>query len=303
MNLRLLTNTRSLPALAPSATLAVGIFDGVHRGHQAVLRAAMERAKAIGGEAWVLTFEPNPLAILAPERLPPRLTSLEVRRERFEALGLDGCITIPFTHELSKLTPQQFYHDILCPDGWSPDTIFAGENWHFGAGGKGTLATISELGGRVQTVPPVLDSDGVISSTRIRTALQCGDIATANRLLGYEYVSRGVVVQGRKVGRTLGFPTANLQVDTLLPKSGVYAVKVRVENKTYSAIANIGTRPTFHASEPAFEVHILNFDGDLYGQTLDVTFLSRLRDERTFASAEALTKQITEDITQRIQRF
>ena len=297
--MNLLPSTHHLTSLPSPVTLAVGIFDGVHRGHQAVLRAAMERAKAIGGEAWVLTFEPNPLAILAPERLPPRLTSLEVRRERFEALGLDGCITIPFTHELSKLTPQQFFHDILCPDGWKPDTIFAGENWRFGAGGKGTLATIAELGGNVQTVPPVLDSDGVISSTRIRTALQCGDIATANRLLGYEYVSRGVVVQGRKVGRTLGFPTANLHIETVLPKSGVYAVKARVENKDYPAIANIGIRPTFQTNEPTFEVHILNFNGDLYGQTLEVAFLSRLRDERTFTSAEALVKQIKEDLIQR----
>jgi len=325
--LLLLSDIHPLATRGIPATIAIGIFDGVHRGHQQVLRSAMERAKDIGGEAWALTFEPHPLAVLAPKRLPPRLTSLEVRHRRFEALGLDGCVTLPFTRELAGLSPADFFRNVLCPDGWRPDSIFAGANWRFGADGAGSLATLASLGGRVETVPHVLDAGEVISSTRIRTALQCGDIATANRLLGYEYVARGVVVEGRKVGRTLGFPTANVQVGTLLPDSGVYAVRVRVEGTTppfghpsaggelrridghpsaggeWRGVANIGTRPTFRgeghngdAVRHLLEVHLLDFEGDLYGAMLDVALVTRLRDERAFASPEALATQIRADV-------
>jgi len=226
-----------------------------------------------------------------------------MRLRRFEALGLDGCVTLPFTHELSKLSPADFFHGVLCPDGWKPDSIFAGANWRFGAGGSGSLATLATLGGSVVTVPHVLDMGEVISSTRIRAALQCGDIATANRLLGYDYIARGIVEEGRKVGRTLGFPTANVRVDTLLPKSGVYSVRARMRGGEWRGIANIGMRPTFpkeghdeNAMRHLLEVHLLDFQGDLYGAMLDVAFVERLRDERAFTSPEVLAEQIRADV-------
>ena len=282
-------------------SLAVGMFDGVHRGHQRVLRAAVARARALGGEAWALTFEPHPLAVLNPSRAPALLTPPALRDVFLKEAGLDGVVVLPFTSEMAALSPAEFVRQHLLHEDWAPEIVFAGANWRFGAAGAGRLADLPALSSgriRVRVIPELLDGGEPVSSTRIRAAVADGDMALAARLLGRPYCLAGKVERGRGVGRSLNAATANLAVPpgTAIPKTGVYAAFARCD---FIAVVNIGVRPTFHDSESGrqtIEAHIIGFSGNLYGKNLELDFYARLRDERAFDSPEALAAQIQRDI-------
>ncbi|MCL1856672.1 MAG: riboflavin biosynthesis protein RibF [Kiritimatiellaeota bacterium] len=311
--------------VAPMA-LAAGFFDGVHRGHRRVIEAAVEEARRCGVEAWALTFEAHPLSVIDRKRCPSLLTSTEMRLERLATTGLDGCLLLPFTPETANLSAEAFLESLLrhipAPVIASVSAkqprlnLFAGANWHFGKGGAGSIRAIpASCQGRVRAVEVPAETEGgeAISSTRIREAIAAGDVGTATRLMGCPHAVRGTVVHGRHVGRTLGFPTANIQTAAeVMPPPGVYAMDVHhgsngilplsqnlttAGSRCYSAVGNLGSAPTLaKTAAPVLEVHLLDFDGDLYGQTLEVSFLRRLRDEQTFPSREALITQIKSDI-------
>ena len=315
------TTLADLAARRVRVSLAVGFFDGVHRGHQRVLRAAVARARALGGEAWALTFEPHPLAVLNPAHAPALLTPSAMRDALLEKTGIDGIVVLPFSSEFAALSPEEFVRRHLLQGDWAPEVVFAGEDWRFGAGGAGRLADLPALSDgriRVRVIPELLDGGSPVSSTRIRAALADGDMVLAARLLGRPYCLSGKVERGRGVGRSLDAATANLAVPpgTAIPKPGVYAAFARCplqnegdkpqtgngKRKTradFIAVVNIGVRPTFHDAESGkqtIEAHIIGFSGDLYGKDLELDFYACLRDERAFDSPEALAAQIKRDI-------
>ena len=303
--MRILHNLADLARTAPRVSLAAGTFDGVHRGHARVLRAAVARARTLGGEAWALTFDPHPLSVLDPARAPVLLTPPDLRNTFLEKAGLDGVVVLPFTPELAALSPEEFVRHHLLHGDWEPEVVFAGDNWRFGAKGAGRLGDIPALSGgriRVRLVPALLDGGEPVSSTRIRTALANGDINVAARLLGRPYLLRGTVEHGRGVGRSLDAATANLVPlpGSAIPKPGVYAGYARGPFPgELDAVVNIGVRPTFHDAESGqqtIEAHIIGFSGDLYGKSLKLELWSRLRDERAFDSPEELAAQIQRDI-------
>ena len=298
--MRILHNLADLARTAPRVSLAAGTFDGVHRGHARVLRAAVARARTLGGEAWALTFDPHPLSVLDPSRAPALLTPPDLRNTFLEKTGLDGVVVLPFTPELAALSPEEFVRHHLLHGDWAPEVVFAGDNWRFGAKGAGRLGDIPALSGgriRVRLVPALLDGGEPVSSTRIRTALANGDINVAARLLGRPYLLRGTVEHGRGVGRSLDAATANLVPlpGSAIPKPGVYAGYARGPFPgDLDAVVNIGVRPTFHDAESGqqtIEAHIIGFSGDLYGKSLELELWSRLRDERAFDSPEELAAQ------------
>ena len=306
--MRVLHDISDLARKVPRVSLAAGTFDGVHRGHQRVLRAAVARARALGGEAWALTFEPHPHVVLRPADAPAILTPPDLRNTFLEEAGLDGVVILPFTPELAALSPEEFVRRHLLQGDWAPEVVFAGEDWRFGAGGAGRLADLPALSGgriRVRVIPELLDGDSPVSSTRIRAAVADGDMALAARLLGRPYRLAGKVEHGRGVGRSLDAATANLAVPpgTAIPKPGVYAAFAYGKNvgdmDFEAAVVNIGVRPTFHDAESGkqtIEAHIIGFSGDLYGKDLWLELYARLRDEHAFDSPEDLAAQIQRDI-------
>ena len=290
-------------ALPGPLVLAAGFFDGIHRGHRRVLDGAVARARELQGAAWALTFDQHPLAVLDPARQPPLLTPLPSRLERLAETGIDGCLLLPFTRELASRTPEAFV-DLLCGGRRAIAEIRCGDNWTFGARGAGTPALLARLGAQhgfaVIVVPAEPYKGRPISSTRIRKAIQSGAIDDATRMLGRPYTIRETVVRGRGVGRAIGMATANLHPSAeVLPKNGVYVVRTWIGDRPVDGVAGLGWRPTFadaRPDAPVLEIHLLDFDGDLYGATLDVAFLARLRDEIRFPDAAALMAQVRDDI-------
>lgn len=301
--MRTLSQAARFRALPGPIILAAGFFDGVHCGHRRVLAGALARARRCGGQVWALTFDQHPLAILAPPQRPPLLTSPAVRLEQMAALGVDGCLALPFTRKLAALSPEAFVA-MLCGRSRHVAAIYCGSNWHFGAHAAGDAAELARLGRshgfRVTVVPAATYRGRPISSTRIRKAIQHGRLGEATAMLGRPYAIRETVVRGRGVGRTLGMATANIQpAAEVLPPTGVYAVRAQIGARSVAGVASLGFRPTFADARPEralLEVHLLDYAGDLYGATLDVAFVKRLRPERRYASPEALMAQVRRDI-------
>ena len=276
--------------------LAIGVFDGVHLGHQAVV-------KSLSGQRAALTFEPHPLAVIAPERVPPRLTTLEQKVAYLRAQGTVAVVAVKFDEALRNLSPADFVGEIkrVFPD---LQQVAIGQNWSFGRNREGNAARLAELaashGFTVKEIPPVLLDGAPISSTRIREAILQRKFEDAARLLGRSYAVIGLVSHGEERGRLLGFPTANLtEVEQLLPPRGVYLVRARVAGNLalYPAVMNLGQRPTFTSNGiDSLEVHLLDFQADLYGQRLWVSNFSWLRDEQKFPGPDALKAQIAQDI-------
>ncbi len=276
--------------------LAIGVFDGVHLGHQAVVRSLAGRIDA-------LTFEPHPLAIIAPDRVPPRLTTLEQKVAYMRAQGTVTVVAVKFDEALRNLTPAQFVDEIarVFPD---LREVAIGENWSFGknrAGNADHLAALADKHGfTVTAIPPVLFEGAPVSSTRIREAIAQRNFELAAKLLGRSYAVTGKVVRGDQRGRLIGFPTANVAgVEQLLPPRGVYACRARVAAHLtrYKAVMNLGARPTFTSNGvDALEVHILDFSADLYDQKLWVSDFIWLRNEQAFPGMDALRAQIEEDV-------
>ena len=289
-----------LPGPLRGAQVAIGNFDGMHRGHQAVLEATLDRARAAGRPALALTFEPHPRSLFAPGQPVFRLTPPAAKARLARALGLDGLVVARFDAALAMLSAEDFVAEILIERlGLAGATI--GWDFHFGKGRTGSPAFLDGAGRRhgfsVDVVEPHLAEDGErVSSSRIRAALQAGDLAEATGLLGYRWFVQGEIVGGDRRGRDLGFPTANMRLPADCDlRHGVYAVTFRVDGVTRHGAANWGRRPQFDDGAPVLETFVLDFSGDLYGKTVEVGFVSYLRPEARFPSVEALIAQMRLD--------
>ncbi|MBF0449223.1 MAG: bifunctional riboflavin kinase/FAD synthetase [Candidatus Magnetomorum sp.] len=287
------------------AVLTIGNFDGVHLGHQRLFARVVETAKKINGTSAAMTFEPHPMKVLQPDGCPfPLITLFEQKMELMEKTGLDILIVIPFNHEFAQISAQSFVQDLLV-NRIGIKAMIIGNDYCFGKKREGNVQLLQqygrELGFDVQVVPwkPVGNKlESRISSTAIRSAVSSGDLDQARAMLGRYYQVRGIVRRGRnRGGRLLGFPTANLQLcDELKPLSGVYAVSVLLQNKSYLGVANIGFSPTFDDQQYTLEVHLLDFLENIYDKNICVNFIKRLRGEKKFSSIEALSDQIHRDI-------
>lgn len=284
------------------AAVAIGNFDGVHAGHRGLIARTRELAEAHDAKAVALTFYPHPAAVLSPAGAPPMLTSLERRLELLEAAGLDAVVVEPFTRELASLSPSAFVDNIVL-GALRARAIVVGYDFNYGAGRAGTTDALRAHGGHhgveVDVVAPVDVGGEVASSTKIRTYLRAGDLAGAERLLGRPWDVDGTVVHGAKRGRAIGIPTANIHpTSDLLVSPGIYAVTLAVDGgPPVPAVASLGTNPTFvDQGGLVLEVHVLDWDGDLYDRRVRTTFVARLRDEAKYDSVDALLAQIQRDI-------
>lgn len=283
----------------PNGTVVtIGNFDGVHLGHQALLQQTLRCASELGASACVFTLDPPPMRVLRPETCTPRLQTLPEKAATLLDLGVDAIVVERFDEAFADLSAEDFARDIL-GRRLQARAVVVGWNFRFGKGRQGTVADLERwLGIPVYDVEPVLVDNVAVSSSRIRTAIQAGDLVQARALLGRRYTISGIVEEGSARGRTLGFPTANINVEgRLLPPQGVYAVLATLpDGEVRKAVANLGARPTFGQHPPNLEVHLLDWSGDLYGQSLTIAVTDRLRDEQTFASPSALREQIEVDI-------
>ena len=277
----------------------IGAFDGIHRGHHLLLGQVVDRARSLHLPSLCITFDPHPDLVLYPERHLSYLTDRAEKERVLRQLGLDYIQVIEFTHELSMLNPEEFLG--LVSEEHPLAELWVGSDFALGRGRSGTIAALAELG-RTQgfalhVVPPRRSDREVISSTFIRSLLSQGNVRHANRLLGRRYRISGLVQSGAQRGRIIGFPTANIKPDPrrALPADGVYAAVVALDGINYRAVVNLGSRPTFKEGERLLEVHLLDVTADLYGRTLDVDFVERLRDTQRFESVDALRAQIARD--------
>jgi riboflavin kinase/FMN adenylyltransferase len=284
----------------PYPVVTLGNFDGVHLGHRAILKATIDRARAAGGTAFAITFDPLPAKFLFPERAPSLILVPEDKLELLRLSGLDGVIVIKFTRELSELSPREFVRQFLL-DKIGAREVIAGHSWTFGHNRAGNAAVMVELGGEfgfdTTVVGPVKLAGMEVSSTKIRGLISEGDLRTAAKLLGRYHFLHGPVVHGRERGRTIGFPTANLESATeCVPPDGVYATRVILEDGAHASITNIGMRPTFNEAARSIEAHIFDFNRDIYDQRVKLELIERIRGERKFESPEALRNQIALDL-------
>jgi riboflavin kinase/FMN adenylyltransferase len=298
----ILTDISDLPVEKKPIVLAMGCFDGVHVGHQKVISTAVEQAEQLGGEAWVYTFDPHPAKLLVPHKAPPLISAEPCRLRQMEALGVKGIIETPFTLEFAALTPETFLIDLINKTPALAGVV-CGQDWSFGCRASGNFQTLETFGKQhgftATAVTPVMDGEQKISSTTIRKAIANGNIPAAAKLLGRPFSLFGKVVEGEKIGRELGFPTANIDPDNeLLPGNGVYAARTRVDDNWIDSAVFIGTRETFDCQQHVIESYLIDFDGDLYGKTLEVVLTEKTRDIGPFPSKEALIEKIEKDVAQ-----
>jgi riboflavin kinase / FMN adenylyltransferase len=294
---------RQIGELTPSdrdGGVAVGNFDGVHRGHASLIERLVEWAKEVGGPAVVLTFDPHPICLLKPDLAQPPLTTIERRAELLGRLGVDVVVAYPTDAALLGLSPREFFESIVV-DALGAKAMVEGPNFFFGkdrAGDVGLLATMcQEKGISLDVMEAFCDAEKMISSSRVRNAVEQGDIARARELLTAPFRISGVVMHGDARGRQIGFPTANLgEIKTLLPRSAVYAATAVVGGQRWPAAVNIGARPTFGDAKIGVEAHLIGFSGDLYGQMIDLDLVARLRDIRPFGKIEELQEQLQRDV-------
>lgn len=291
-----LTSGAPIPAHLRGAIMALGNFDGFHAGHQAVVGRARDRARAEGRPLIVATFDPHPMQLFRPDVPPFRLTTLDQRQALFAAAGADAMLVFAFTHELAALDPASFVR--LLGQDMGVAGVVTGQDFTFGRERSGTVSTLADLGMAAQAVAAIADADGrVISSSRIREALRVGDCVTATRLLTRPFAIRGPVQHGDKLGRTIGFPTANIDLsDYLRPAFGIYAVRgVLPGGRVLDGAANLGIRPSFDPPKLLLEPHFFDFAENLYDQAVEVQLIHYLRAEAKFDSLDALTAQIARD--------
>ena len=281
--------------------MALGSFDGIHVGHQSLIKRVIQLAKENNGTSVVFTFGNHPMSVLVPDKVPPQIEDSASRIAVLENMGVDVLLELPFTPEMAKETPEQFL-DFL-KEKIAPKYVVVGPNFSFGYKGEGTpryLADNSEKFGFITEISPIVTiGDEIVSSTTIRKFITQGDLAEANKFLGRAFSYGGCVMHGDERGRLLGFPTANLDIDdtrVMLPY-GAYVVKVYVEGDIYGGIANVGNNPTFEGCSSRLEIHILNFSGDIYSKFIRIEFLDKIRDEQKFSSVDELVKQLNRDKT------
>ncbi len=281
--------------------VALGNFDGIHLGHQRIFERTKQEAKAIRGESIVFTFEPHPLKVLQTDQCPPLITPFKKKIMLIESLGIDVVISEEFTRRFAATSARDFVKSILV-DRVGTHTIIVGYNYSFGRARQGGVKDLKryaqEFGFYVKVLGPLRIDNRIVSSSAIRKHVQHGEMSEAARLLGRHYMVLGKVIWGTARGRLLGVPTANVEIlNELYPKNGVYAVEVLVDDRTYHGVANVGMNPTFGGNRFSVEVHIFDFKRDIYGKEIQVAFIERIREERLFESVNALTEQISKDIT------
>jgi riboflavin kinase/FMN adenylyltransferase len=295
---------RSIPELAliPGPVfLAIGVFDGVHLGHQAVISTAARDAEAAGGTAVVVTFDPHPAKVLRPEQSKRLLTATEHKIALIRELGVSHLLVLKFDREFAATPAEEFVRQ-LAEAARPLREICVGQEWSFGKNRSGNLALLKELGAKlgfnVVGVEPVSAAGAVVSSTAIRRAIEAGDFPTAKQMLGREYTILGTVKSGSQLGRSIGFPTANLSAhNEQFPPDGVYAAEARLDGKSLRGVINLGVRPTVTSGSPVrvLELHLFDFDRDIYGSDIEVRFLHFLRPEQKFENLDALRAQIARD--------
>lgn len=299
--MRVFKNLENLPRFK-NAVLTIGTFDGVHKGHQKILDRIAALARANGGESILVTFNPHPRFVLQPGNKELKLlNTLEEKIALLDTYGLDNLVVAPFSKAFSQLPALAYMKNFLV-ENFHPHTIVIGYDHHFGINRSGNIDLLREYAPifkyQVEQISKETIEDIDVSSTKIRKALLSGDIETGEQLLGHPYTLSGYVIKGKQIGRTIGFPTANIQLGVdykLIPQTGVYAVYVKIGDKRFKGMLNIGFRPTVAGSEKTIEVHLLDFNEDIYGEELEIQLVKRLRDETKFANLEELKAQITKD--------
>ena len=280
--------------------LTVGVFDGLHVGHQAVIQQVLTQAKQFKLASFVLTFDPPPLAFLAPERCPPALTTLPKKIEILEQLGVDSVIFARFDAHLQQMSPDTFVQEVLLKRLHARQVI-VGYDWQFGRGRSGNADALKQLGDQYQfdvmIVDPVQLHGKPVHSTRVREAIADSNLDLASELLGRRYSIMGEVVEGEGRGRQIGFPTANIDAgNQMLPPNGVYAVQVKLEGSIFDGVVNMGTRPTFDGEKFQIETHLFDFEKMIYGKKIEIFFIEKIRVEQRFSNPEMLINQITRDV-------
>jgi riboflavin kinase/FMN adenylyltransferase len=302
--MKVVSDAAALPLDPRPVCAAIGVFDGVHLGHQRVLHQTITDAARHQAVSAVVTFDRHPNAVVAPASVPPLIYPLDKKLEVIASFGVEAAYVIRFDKAFSQIPGEPFVRG-LARDFQRIKSICVGDGFMFGAGRSGNVALLRKLGGELNFTLhalPDVELDGQsVSSTRIRDAVRAGDFALAGRMLARPYALRGAVIEGERLGRKLGFPTANLDVTGLLvPPPGVYAAEAHLAAARYRAAVNIGHRPTVHSADPQLhvEAHLLDFVGDIYGQALELVFLKKLREETKFPTPAALRAQIAADISQ-----
>lgn len=290
----------ALPAAARGGAVSIGNFDGVHRGHVAIVQRLLQRATAVGGPAIVFTFDPHPVRLLRPEQCPPPLTWTERKAELLAAQGVDWIVAYPTDEALLALSAVEFFEQIIC-NSLAAKALVEGSNFFFGRNREGDVKRLAELargaGISLDIVDPVAENGAIVSSSRARELIRVGEVQRANGMLSAPYRIRGMVTHGAGRGAKIGFPTANLSaIDTLLPAFGVYAGRAWADDAAYAAAIHVGPSPTFGDTVARVEVHLIDYHETLYGQPLEVDFLARLRDIRPFASPAELVEQLRQDV-------
>jgi riboflavin kinase/FMN adenylyltransferase len=305
--LRVIAGSARVEGSLRRPVVTIGNFDGIHLGHQAILRTVVARARALSGDAVVYTFDPHPRKVLRPDSAPALLTTLEQRLELLEAAEVDAVVLEPFSAEFARTAPDAFVRECLHAR-LRPVEVYVGYDFHFGRDREGSMRLLTELGPRlgfaVTIIPEITVDEGDVNSTRIRRLLADGDAELAGRMLGRAYSVRGVIVRGDARGRELGFPTANLAPENeVLPAAGVYTGRLRVLDADdpragawLRVVTNVGLRPTFQGETLRAEAHVIDWSGDLYGRRVEISFLRRLREEKRFDGVAALRAQIAEDV-------
>ncbi|MDO8929815.1 MAG: bifunctional riboflavin kinase/FAD synthetase [Bacteroidota bacterium] len=297
---------------AQNPVLTIGTFDGVHLGHRKIIARLHDLAKTINGESVIFTFDPHPRKIVAPGETTLRLlTTLEEKIVLFEQSGIDHLIIYPFTTKFSKLTYEEFVEQVLVGQIHTKFLV-VGYDHKFGKNRQGDFEFLKKCAERhefeIEKLDVLLMNESQISSTKIREAIQKGDFDAANAFLGYPFTLHGTVVEGQKLGRKIQFPTANIQTsdpDKIIPGYGVYAVEITVMNQKFNGMLNIGSRPTVNnnADNRSIEVHIFDFESDIYGEAIELVFFKKLREEQKFLSIDALKDQLVKDKTDTLNYF
>ena len=300
--MKLIRTSHDWPRELLSGAVAIGNFDGVHRGHARIVARLLEQARAVNGPAVVFTFDPHPVRLLRPDAAPPPLTWTDRKAELLAELGVDAMIAYPTDEALLALSAREFF-DTIVRQRLDARAMVEGPNFFFGRGRTGTVVLLRELcrdsGISLDVVEPLTIGGDYVSSSRVRTLIQQGDVRAAGELLTQPYRMRGMVTHGAGRGAKIGFPTANVAaIDTLLPAQGVYAGRAITAAGTWLAAINIGPNPTFGEQTLKVEIHLIDFHGSLYGQPLAVDFLTRLRDIHPFPSVDALKTQLRNDVEQ-----
>ncbi|MEX0820096.1 MAG: bifunctional riboflavin kinase/FAD synthetase [Pirellulaceae bacterium] len=298
--MKLIRNLNELPSELRGGAVAIGNFDGVHQGHARIIETLRARAAKVGGPAIVFTFEPHPVRLLRPDKVPPPLTWADRKAQLIAELDVDGMIVYPTDEHLLALTPHDFFREIVV-ERLDARAMVEGPNFFFGKDRAGDIEVLRELCDAhdvtLEVVQPLTAGDDYVSSSRIRRLIQMGDVGQAAEMLTRPYRIRGMVTHGAGRGAKIGFPTANIDaIDTILPAIGVYAGWALFDNQRWPAAVNIGPNPTFGEDRLKVEAHLIGYSGSLYGQPLEVDFLERVRETRPFGSVDELASQLEHDI-------